>query len=140
MLKQRINFQNPDDIAELPFIHPDLLAVLAWVSCFCHEHNVKCVITSVVRTPNENARVKSTSTTHVDGRAFDVSLRLEHGWSFMLIKKFEEEVNELFESVGALVDKGRRLGLVSTPIVIHESKNDKGEPIGIDHAHLQVRP
>lgn len=137
--KQYIILKDGIDVSNLLHIHPHLLEMLAWVSAFCHAHNVTCVVTSIIRSIEENKRLKSKSSTHVEGRAIDISLRPQLGWTLMLIKKFEEEFTKAFYDYGALVPGPGRT-LIRRPIVIHNSVDKNGNEVGIDHAHLQVAP
>lgn len=113
------------DIAQLNSINPFLFKMLAHIIVMCSEHGVTPVITSVIRTPEENAAVGAVSKTHIEGRAIDISIR---GWDKDFIKQVETEINFLFSNVGAISASTGK----PRPIVVHD--------VGFGaHIHVQTR-
>lgn len=129
--KQYIDFKDGINNLDLLFIRPHLLEILAYVNTFCFEHGIKFQLTSIIRSKEENARLGAKSNTHVDCRAFDISLRKEHGWTYELIQKMVNEVNERYSDYGAISSSTGQ----ARPVYVH--KNSTGNGI---HAHFQVRP
>ena len=115
-----------------------LMMIAGFVAHFCAERGITPVVTDIISTLEEDQRIGRKSSTHRTGRAIDYSLRHDHGWTNTYIAELESEINEKFSHVGALVDVGGEL--VSRPIVVHESKDSNGNPVGVPHAHIQVRP
>ncbi len=129
-LKKYIEVKDGVDVEDLLFIHPRLLLVLVHIVNFCHQHKINFQLTSIIRTIQENTILKAVSKTHVEGRAFDFSIRDEHGWTLDLLKKLCNELNLLFgDKYGAVSKKNGQ----SRIIVIHDSGNGK-------HGHVQIRP
>ena len=129
-LKQHIDLKSDNlQVTDLLFIHPVLLVILAHISLFCHKHGINFQLTSIIRTLQENKDLKSKSTTHVDGRAFDFSVREEHGWTYELIQRLINELNLLYGKYGAL-SKRDKIGRV---IIVHDGGHGK-------HAHVQIKP
>lgn len=123
--KQHIKFSSDVNPYELFFIHPQLMLMIGFVNNFCYENKLEFKITSVIRTKEENKRVKAVSTTHIDGRAADISLK---GFSKEQVEELESEINIRFKHVGAVSPTNGE----SRPIVVHVGTGY--------HAHLQIRP
>lgn len=135
-MKQKFILKPEVRLTDLYYMQTTLLLMISFTVNYCNQNELPCVWTSFIRSPQENKRVKAKSITHVEGRAADLSL---HGWSDQDIKNYEIAINNEFENIGAYT-YGLDGLLTSTPIVIHNSHDNEGNPIGIDHAHLQVRP
>lgn len=133
-LHRNIIFEDIKEKEDMFFIKPSLLMILSYTSHFCEQNNIKCVITDMISTLEDDARkgINRVSTTHAQGRAFDLSISSSHGWTSKLIKQYENDINLRYSFVGAKVYDGNR-DLISRPIVVHNSG------YGV-HAHLQVRP
>jgi len=113
---------NPDELLSM---NPLLWQMFSYVVGFCAEHNIKMVVSSIYRPPNDGISV---STTHQDYRAFDVSLKKEHGWTDGKISLIENEINHTFLHIGAVsYNTGK-----SRPIVVHDTGSGM-------HLHFQVR-
>lgn len=117
--------KHPMKINDLRMIHPNLLKVIAFSVGYCFEKKLPCVITSILRSKEENQALGSKSMTHVEGRAFDLSVK---GWSTDDIDDFIFAINDEFESIGAI----SAIDGKSKPIKFHNNGNG-------DHFHLQVR-
>lgn len=111
---------------DLLYMSPSLLMMIAFVTQWCNSRNIQPVITSGIRTIEENRMVGAKSLTHPQGRAFDLSVRSEYGFNEQSIQELIEAVEKEFKSVGAL-----NKNLESRPIVRHVGTGD--------HLHLQVR-
>jgi hypothetical protein len=113
-------------------MNPALLLIFSFVSNFCAHNGIKFVPSSIGRTHEKNKALGSVSTTHVydknEGvRAFDLSLRSEHGWNEVLINEMLKEVEENFKHLGAFN---------STSEIRTAVRHDNGNG---DHVHFQVR-
>lgn len=114
-------FCDPNDML---YLNPHLLLIFSYIVVFCYERGLPCNFTSMVRHPGDGI---STSTTHQEGRAFDLSLR---DWAPSYIEQLEEGVSKAFDHIGAISSKT----LTSRPIYVHPNAESEGY-----HAHLQVR-
>lgn len=113
------------------YIHPALMMMLGFTLNFAQMRGIDVCITSIIRTPAENKAVGAVSETHVEGRGLDISLRSEYGWRNSDVAELEQQINEKFSDVGALVWRDGEL--VSRPIVVHDAGSGP-------HIHLQVKP
>lgn len=127
---QYVDFKDGVNNLDLLFIKPHLLEMLAYINVFCFSNGIKFQLTSIIRTKEQNDKVKAVSQTHVQGRAFDVSLRDSHGWTYEKIQKMVTEVNSRFSKYGAISSRTGQ----TTPVYIHKNANGPGI-----HAHFQVR-
>lgn len=148
MRKKYIHLKSDLAIEDLQYMHPNLLLILAFINSFCHNNDIKFQLTSMYRTEEQNRKVGAKSKTHVEDRAFDFSIRKEHGWTYEKIQELVNSIHEyterdpetgkykrVFMDNGAKVwaDKNKTI-LMSRPIVIHKVKG------GVTHAHVQVKP
>lgn len=113
-------------IYDFLLMHPKLLGMYSTVLDFCINNNIKCVITSIWRPPDDGI---SKSRTHQTMRAIDISLKAIHGWNSLLIAELKGLIEREYKNIGAINASSGE----SRPIVIH----DAGSGI---HAHLQIRP
>ena len=128
-LKPKIKLKTSLSCDDLLMVEPSLLAIMSFISAFCQHHDIDFIVSSMIRTEAQNEAVGSKSKTHVEGRAFDFSIKKHHGWTMPLIQKLVDEVNNEFHEFGAISFKD----LISRPIVIHGQGDNR-------HAHVQVRP
>lgn len=117
------NGVNPMDILK---IEPRLLSVMATISEFCKQNNITFMVTSIIRDEKRNNEVGAVSNTHVEGRAFDFSIRTKWGWNKKLIDRMVKLVEDKHGDYGLYgVNKRQKI------VVIH----DAGSGL---HAHVQV--
>lgn len=147
MRKKYIHLKGGLNLEDVQYMHPNLLMLYAFISVFCYENGIKFVVTSMYRTPEKDALIGAQSKTHQQDRAFDFSIKSEHGWDYEKIQKLVDEIQNYkvidkngkevlyFMEIGARVwaDK-EKTRLLSRPIIIHKVKN------GALHAHVQVKP
>lgn len=134
MRTQRIFLNSDVRTVDFLYMHPNLLIILAFINSFCHENKIRFQITSIYRSMEENAKVEAKSKTHVEDRAFDFSIKNEHGWTKEKLEELTQEINAEFSDIGARVWTQNRTVLISRPILVHKTKN------GAMHAHVQVKP
>jgi len=82
---------------DLTYLTPDALIVLAFVTRFCKKHSLPLVVTNIL----QKFKV-STSNTHPEGRAIDVSVR---GWYISDINKCIAYITEMCGHLGAISAK-----------------------------------
>lgn len=114
---------------QMLLLKPKALLMLAWSVDWCTQREISPHFTSIIRPYDDGSK----SDTHQTGRAVDLSLKAEHGWTADLIDEFMFDFSDTFKEVGALVynDDGE---LISRPIKIHGNRENSGQ-----HAHLQCR-
>ena len=110
----------PDcDLTDMCEWHEALLWVFAATVRFCRENNLALVITSL---KSDRTNVQSVSSTHEDGRAFDIRTR---EWDRATIHKLEYFLNTNYSDLGAISKSN------GAPRVAYYHNN---------HMHIQVRP
>lgn len=114
---------NPMDILK---IEPRLLSIMATISEFCKQNNITFIITSIIRDEKRNREVGGVSKTHVEGRAFDFSIRSKWGWDDKLLDRMVKLVEDKHGDYG-MYGVNRRQKIV----VIHDVGSGR-------HAHVQV--
>ena len=105
---------NPNDINKLD---PRLLKVVNFIADYCEQNNITFVITSMIRSKERNQQVKSVSTTHVEGRAVDFSVKEKWGWTKLHTDVIFSEVEMRYNSIGAISYMGQR----RTIFLMHDS-------------------
>jgi hypothetical protein len=118
-------FKNALKVNDVRFFTPNLLAVLAYVVDFCNHRKIPCIITSGIRSIEENRAVGAKSMTHVEGRAFDISVK---GFSVDEIDDLVIECNSRFASIAAISSE------TGLPVCARFKNNGHG-----DHIHFQVK-
>lgn len=107
---------DPYDMTEW---HEALLWIFAATVRYCREENLALVITSM---KSDRQNVQSVSTTHEDGRAFDIRTR---DWDKNTIHKLVYFLNTNYSDWGAISKSSGR----SVVALYHNN-----------HIHIQVRP
>jgi hypothetical protein len=116
-------FKIKDDIIleDMMQWHESLLWIFSAVVRFCKKNNLELTITSLI---SDRKNVHSVSTTHEDGRAFDI--RCSGGnWSKVWIHKLVYFLNANYSDWGAISKS------TGKPLVALYHNN---------HIHIQVRP
>lgn len=113
-------------------MHPALFAMYSYVQGFCYSNDIEMVVTSIHRTKEQDAMLGAKSSTHQEFRAFDLSLKSEHGWTYKKVERMREEIEDEFRNVGAISAASGE----SRPVYIHLNHND---PNFGTHAHFQIR-
>ncbi len=113
-------------VYDLLYMPSPLMMIFAFIANFCHINNIKFVVTSIYRPPGDGI---SKSSTHQTMRAFDISLKSEHGWNTNKINDLVARVEYNFRHFGAISKASGE----SRPIVVHNSGTGY-------HAHIQIRP
>lgn len=81
------------------FLHPLAFMLLGEMIQWCVDNNLSCVITDTVSTISEDTYLKRVSSTHRDGRAFDISSK---GWSDDNIKTFMDYFSTKYSKIAAV--------------------------------------
>ena len=81
------------------YMHPIMSLILIDMYWYCLSKNMPFTVTSTVRTVEENNRVGASHLTHVQGRAFDLSVR---GWGKKFRKEFCNKYNVKYEKQAAI--------------------------------------
>lgn len=114
-------------LEDFAFMSPKLMLMWAFINNWCADRNLDFRVTSMIRSPEYDKQLGAASTTHQEGRAFDMSLR---GFSYQDVQDLIDVVAKNFSNIGAI----SRSSGTSRPIVVHKNHDGAGT-----HAHLQVR-
>lgn len=121
-MKKYFTCKDGVNIEDLMYMNPYLLKMLTSLALYCSEHQLPCVVTSIM--DDAEGRV---SKTHEQGRAFDVSVR---DWPELHIHRVVHQFNQKYKDVGAISSKDGK----SRPVVYHKVDGNAF------HFHFQVRP
>lgn len=105
------------------FLSPVALMILCDVIQWCETYKMPCVISDAVSTLDEDERLKRVSSTHREGRAFDVSTR---GWGELQIKAIQQEFMHKYAGYAAIGKSGQ-------PTLVYHHDAGTGP-----HLHFQV--
>lgn len=122
-MKKRFNCKDPYELHELRMIHPKLMLVFAALNYWCDNRSLPLVITSIIRTEEENKRVGAKSRTHIEGRAMDISVK---DWDEQDIMEAQRFLEGEYYHWGAISKDTQKRRLV----VLH-----KGTAM---HLHIQI--
>ena len=118
---KKIKVKCPNHFEEFQEVQGSLLVVLGYVLMFCEETKLPCMVTNI-----HEEFSQSSSKTHPQGRAFDLSIR---GWTIEDIQNCMSYVELLAGDLGAISYRDLR-----QRVVVHHD-------IGLgDHLHFQVKP
>lgn len=126
-----INYAPGIDPKSFDKLHPKLKDIAHFIAGFCAQNNIKFVITSTIRSKEKNIAVGGKSETHTSGRAFDFSLREEHGWTQDRIMLLVYQVERNYKDYGAYsLNGGKQV------VIFNHSAEVAGS---LYHSHIQVR-
>lgn len=109
------------DLNDTKYFEPATWLLFVNSIIFCKRNNVEFRVTSLI---GDRKNIKAVSSTHSDGRAFDISHRSEGAWNDVLRNKFAFELNRDFVDIGAISFSDKK----SRPCLYKS-----------DHFHVQVR-
>lgn len=118
---RRMSIKHGVNPIELLGIHANVYILLAHLRYFAERYELPVEITSI-----RTCEVDRISTTHLEGRAVDVSVR---GWDTKLVEEVVLEMNTIYAHIAAIsLSDG-----VPRSAVYHDAGNGP-------HFHLQVKP
>ena len=106
-------------------LHPKVIEIMSDMCDWCLEKGLPFMVTSTVSTLEEDYQLKRVSTTHREGRAFDLS---DHGWTKELTDEFILTFSKKYSMVAAL----SQVSLEPTLILHHDNGNGS-------HFHIQIK-
>ena len=104
-------------------MHPLVLMLMGEMTAWAWSQRLPVVITETFTTLDEDLALKRVSSTHREGRAFDMSTK---GWSQNSIDQFIELFSKKYQGVAAQTSDGKPL------LILH---HDSGHG---DHFHVQL--
>lgn len=118
----RLTFKEDVDPRDIRLMTSLCVILFTELINFCKHRKLPLEITSLV---NDRGNVKAKSSTHEDGRAFDVSLK---GWSAFDIDDCVSYFNTYYRNIAAISSRDQK-----------ERAAVYGDPLHLDHIHFQVR-
>lgn len=122
-LRQYFTVKEEKCLNDLMFIHPILLNVLTDFIIWSHTRNLPVVLTRII---DEKIPGISTSNTHAEGRAIDISIK---GWDVDSIDQCRHYFNKKYQDVAAIGEQSKRPILI--PYIEHGTAS---------HIHIQIKP
>lgn len=110
------------DLNDLQKLQPAIWIIFTGALLYCKRHNLTCRITSII---SDRGQVNAKSKTHEQGRAIDLGVRAEDGWTQLHISRLAHQLCQDYEDIAALSysDLSPRAAIVKS-----------------NHIHLQCRP
>ena len=98
-------FKIKKDLNRFLNLHPVAFMLLAQMRLYCHDNGLRFRVTSTVSTKKEDQDLNRVSSTHREGRAFDLSIR---DWSEYELNNFIGEFELRYGHFGAVSRGGER--------------------------------
>lgn len=118
-------FKSKTDCLRQEYLCTDLFLIMCDMLLWCKENNIPPLVTGALSTAQEDKKLKRVSTSHREGRAFDLRSR---DFSETQRKDFIKHFTDKYGKLGALSASTKK----PTLIVYHDS----GQGL---HFHVQVR-
>ncbi len=110
-MKEKLSFFKNELVEERSkLMHPEVIKIMyEMITWVFHVHEINPVITETVTTREEDKFLGRKSSTHNEGRAFDMRTR---DWTKAQITQFREYFNKLYGHLGALTTKNEPILIV----------------------------
>ena len=118
-----LSFKEDVEARDLEMVHPALWILLLRTILYCAEFQIPCRVTSLI---SDRKNVKSTSRTHEEGRAFDISI---DSWSEFHVHRFLFLMNSDYRDIAAISASDG-----NPRAAVYHNYQNQGK-----HIHLQVR-
>ena len=105
-MKPVLDYCKPGVAARVLFLNPIALMILCDVIQWCESYGVPCVVSDAVSTEDEDRELERVSSTHREGRAFDISAR---GWGELQVNAIIQEFSHKYAGYAAIGKDGPRL-------------------------------
>ena len=117
-------FKHKKDHTRYMYLHPAILMILFDAQNWALERNIPFLVTETVTTKEEDDKLSRISSSHRQGRAFDLSVR---GWSTKDINEFRTYFSRKYIEYAALTKSSGQPSLV----IYHDSGHGA-------HIHVQI--
>lgn len=121
-----IQFKSKTEENEFPNLRKRAQIIALEMAEYCHERGVPFIITDILSEASEDAKLKRISTSHQEGRAFDVR-------TYLWTKEFREKMTTYFEEKFKSWAAKSKSTLLPNLIEYHSNGNGY-------HFHVQIRP
>lgn len=123
--KEMIAFKSDTELEEFPKLRRRAQLIALEMGQYCADRGQTFIITDILSEASEDAKLKRVSTSHREGRAFDI--RTRH-WPVKFREEFIAHFYERFKSWAAISKKTLK------PHLIEYHDNDNGI-----HCHIQIK-
>jgi len=121
-----IEFKTPIEQEEFPRLRRRAQLIAFEMAEYCAKRNKKFIITDILSEASEDKKLKRVSTSHKEGRAFDIRTTV---WSKDFREEFISHFEDRFSKWAALSKETLK------PNLIEYHDNDNGI-----HCHVQIKP
>lgn len=122
MLDNLFEIKEDIDLSDLQKLQPAIWIIFTGALLYCKRHNLTCRITSII---SDRGNVNAKSKTHEQGRAIDLGVRAEDGWTDLHISRLTYQLCKDYADIAALS---------------HSDLSPRAAIAKSDHIHLQCRP
>tara|TARA_Y100000004_G_scaffold68047_2_gene76323 strand:- start:409 stop:816 length:408 start_codon:yes stop_codon:yes gene_type:complete len=113
------------DLDDLQKLQPAIWIIFTGALLYCHRNGLTCRITSIISDRGDDVNARAKSKTHQSGRAIDIGVREEDGWTDLHISRLTYLLCKDYEDIAALS---------------HSDLSPRAAIAKSDHIHLQCRP
>ena len=113
------------DLNDLQKLQPAIWIIFTGALLYCKRHNLTCRITSIISDRGDAVNARAKSKTHQSGRAIDLGIRAEDGWTDLHISRLVYTLRQDYEDIASLS---------------HSDLCPRAAIAKSDHIHLQCRP
>lgn len=99
-------FKHKKDIERVLYLHPIALIILFDMHSYCLKRSLPFVVTATVTTQEEDEQLNRQSSTHREGRAFDLSIQ---GWTTDEIDDFMLHFQKKYDEFAAKKINGEKV-------------------------------
>lgn len=87
------------DLKDLQNLQPAIWIIFTGALLYCKRHNLTCRITSII---SDRGNVNAKSRTHETGRAIDLGVRAEDGWTDLHISRLTHQLCKDYADIAAI--------------------------------------
>ena len=109
------------DLKDLQKLHPAIFIIFGAAILYCKRNNLTCRITSII---SDRGNVNAVSKTHESGRAIDIGVRKEDGFTEMHAHRLCFQLNRDYSELAA---------------ISYSDHNPRAAIFKNNHIHLQCR-
>lgn len=122
MLDNLFEIKDDIDLSDLQKLQPAIWIIFTGALLYCKQHGLTCRITSII---SDRGNVNAKSKTHEQGRAIDLGVRAEDGWTNLHISRLAHQLCKDYADIAALS---------------HSDLSPRAAIAKSNHIHLQCRP
>jgi len=98
-MKTLLEYCKPEVKSRVLYLHPVALMILCDAIYWCHDHGINAVVSDTVSDLSEDKKLKRTSSSHRDARAWDLSTK---GWGIIQKEALMQYLKNKYKGLGAI--------------------------------------